>query len=126
MVESKAPVPAKEPRRLYRLMRLGAGDYLMFDNERRDLWRLSTYTEDGSAVQRDAVGKERQITGQFWQASRFTGQLDRDSEGRVLGIRQPADPDYDPLEDWDLWASVAALLKTRRAAERYVLVDGQG
>lgn len=44
--------------RLYRMVRLRAGDYLMIDNERRNLWRITSYEEDGTSSWRDEEGRD--------------------------------------------------------------------
>jgi hypothetical protein len=84
--------------RRYTLTRLAKGDYLLLSNSGRTLWRVSTYTEDGSAC----TGDGRAITGKFWGVWRYT---------RALRSRCLVDPD-----DWNDFDMYEHMIRTRREA----------
>jgi hypothetical protein len=60
-------VQEEEVGRKYSLQQIGAGDYLFLSNDKRTIWRISRYTEDGSALDGDGTP----ITGRFWGVWRW-------------------------------------------------------
>lgn len=91
------------PDRRYALVRLAKGDYLLLSNDGKTLWRISTYTEDGSAVTDDG----RVLAGTFWGTWRYR---------RAVQGGQPISAD-----DWSDFEMDDCLLKTRKEAIRAVL-----
>lgn len=57
--------------RRYRMIRLGAGDYLLPSNDGNTLWRFRTYEEDGSAE--DWTG--RKVVGTYWAIWKWDGEF---------------------------------------------------
>ncbi len=110
-----------EIKRKFKLTRIGAGDYLLFDNEGRDLWRVCTYEEDGSATYEDTKGRERAVTGTFWQTQKYTGRLVRDEHGVVADT--PGGSAID-LDNFDLWQTWIRANRSRHSAIQAVLRAG--
>lgn len=82
----------------YAMFRLRSGDYLWLANDGMKLWRIATYTEDGSAIAND----DKPLTGKFWGTWLYR---------RPVGERPRIDAD-----DWSDWEMDECLLTTRRAA----------
>lgn len=90
-------------RRKYALTRIAAGDYLLLANDGKTVWRLATYTEDGSAI----GNRDKPLTGTFWGTWLYTGR----------------DAVIDPGE-WNDFEMRECLLRSRRDAIASVLGDG--
>lgn len=56
----------------YALTHIRAGDYLLLSDDGATLWRIATYTEDGSAIEN---GTNRALTGKFWGTWKYTKPL---------------------------------------------------
>lgn len=52
--------------RKYQMTRLRRGDYLLPSNDRRTLWRIYAYEEDGSLERSDGT----KVLGTFWACAR--------------------------------------------------------
>ena len=88
--------------RRYSMTRIRDGDYLLPSNDAQTLWRITRYTEDGSAAWVDPDnGSEHPIVGIFWSAAKYNGSLDR----------LP-----DDLTDWEHWDHWSDMHRTRREA----------
>lgn len=87
----------ESPTRRFTLVHMSAGDYLLSSNDRRTLWRIYTYDEDGSL---------EGVKGRFWAAARRP---------------MPKPDEIVDLEEWDEWEHYAAPLKTRLEAISYAL-----
>ena len=71
------------PKRIYKMTRLGKGDWLLPSNDAQTLWRICSYEEDGSA----------DITGTFWNLWRWDGGFPTiDSLAGAL-----------EMNDWTMW-----------------------
>lgn len=90
-------------RRRYALTKIRPGDYLVPANDGETLYRLSTYTEDGSV---------EGLVGTFWGVWRYKGRRPLDA----LGLED--------LEDWNEWEMVEMLLRTRRQALETLFAPG--
>ena len=85
--------------RKYRMIRVGAGDYLLPSNDKVTLWRIYSYEEDGSAEYQDSRGKWRTVTGTFWATAKFARPFTPDT----LADDLPDDPtDWEHWETWDV------------------------
>jgi hypothetical protein len=93
MAEPVKPRDAHIPERLYRMMRIGAGDYLLPSNDLRTLWRISTYDDE------DITECDRAIT--VWG---------------VASRPYPRSPDYIDLADWAGWEQYSYGHRTRKGA----------
>lgn len=98
--------------RLFPLIRVRSGDYLLLSNDRQTLWRISRYEEDGSLE--DGEGKP--VKGTFWEASRWLRSLD---DAELLLVT-----DEEKFLSWDIWSVYAALQPTRAAAVEAALERG--
>ena len=103
--------------RLYAMIRIGPGDYLLPGNDGLTLYRISTYEETGDGYYTDARGRERRIVGTYWQAAEYVH-----GAGTIEDAMNEADAD---LLDWsddygnERWACVVYGQKTRADAIRY-------
>lgn len=90
----------ERPERLWQMSRVAKGDYLLLSNDKRTLWRIWSYVEDGSAT--DVLG--RRIVGTFWECSYYRDGVpdERELVDDVLDARR-----------WHPWAT---MLRTRREA----------
>jgi hypothetical protein len=86
--------------RIYPLVRITAGDYLLPSNDGRELWRIYRYHEDGSLEDGDGS----RIRGDFWGAARYR-----------YGSPEQAVHDED-LTEWNCWDIWVTLLRTRQEA----------
>lgn len=76
--------------RLYQMVRIRAGDYLLLSNDRRTLWRIYRYDEQDGAS--------------WWACARWDGTPEAALQA-------------DDLEHaWDRWETTEYYLKTRREA----------
>jgi hypothetical protein len=102
--------------RKWSMIRLDAGDYLLPSNDRRTLWRVMSYTEDGSAMVDDGRGGIRHLTGTWWQIAKcrvFDVDVSGGWEESIERLpRDLIDPNMFP-DYWDVWESG---LRTRRDA----------
>ena len=105
--------------RKYALIRIGPGDYLLPGNDGLTLYRISAYEEMGDGYYTDARGRERRITGRYWQAAEYVH-----GAGTVEAAMREADAD---LLDWsddygnERWATTVHGVKTRALA-----IEGSG
>ena len=88
--------------RKHALVRVKAGDYLLLSNDKRTLWRIAKYEEDGSATYLDAPGKP--ITGERWGLWRYRKPL-------VDATNVTIDP-----QEWDDFEMDECMLRSRREA----------
>lgn len=94
--------------RRYQMIRVAAGDYLLPDNELRTIWRIYSYTEDGSAEWGpDEHGTYHKILGKFWAAARYT---------KPFAAALRTERFDDDLLDWNMWETWETTLPTRAAA----------
>lgn len=100
--------------RWHRLLRRGPGDYLLVSNDRRTLWRIRRYLEDGT-VQAGAWPNEKPLLGTFWKAETLEHDvtvdgeplIERDRDGTIAALRDPHDPAWDGAS-WDVFVSLLA------------------
>lgn len=99
--------------RVYAMVRVRAGVYLLPSNDGRTLYRLSSYVEDGSAKVDDGRGGWKPITGTFWEVARNRVPLPEIEPHMIGGA-------FDDGEDWlwnrDLWLEVESGLDRRADA----------
>ena len=101
--EVEAPMPDnRNTGRKYRMIRLGAGDYLLPSNDAQVLWRLRTYEETGDAEN----WQGRKVVGTFWAVWRWDGGFPTPDQ---LAAAFEAD-------DWTRWEFWAGPFGTRNAA----------
>lgn len=82
-----------ETHRRFTLVKMSKGDYLLSSNDRRTLWRIYTYEEDGSL---DSGWK-----GTYWAAARRP---------------MPRENEIVDLESWNEWEFFSGPLETRADA----------
>lgn len=99
----------KTPERVYAMIRLRAGDWMLPSNDGQTMYRLSSYVEDGSAWYEDEHGREHKIVGTFWNVSRMTM-----TKLQAL-VESPVTDDEDIL-DWDEWETESSGHPSRKAA----------
>ena len=93
------------PERRYQMIRLEAGDYLLPSNDLETLWRVYSYTEDGSLSYIDGgTGKERYVTGTFWATAKYNRGRPRDAflDAEIL--------------EWHVWDTWETGLRSRSDA----------
>lgn len=83
------------------MIRVGTGDYLLWSNDRKTLWRIYSYHEDGSASILTDRG-ERPLRGTFWCCSKYVG-LGRPEEN-------------DQVLEWSEWEPWCTTLRSRAEA----------
>lgn len=90
--------------RRYALIRVETGVYLLPSNDRKTLWRITSYTEEGDGWWELPDGKAKQIKGTFWQTAR-----------RPMPTQDELNDD-DFLWDYDKWEWWSSVCPTRREA----------
>lgn len=101
--------------RVWQMRRISAGDYLLPSNDRRTLWRISRYHEDGSLERHDGT----KVRGDFWRAARHRQPYDEIAPhliGAAPTRSRGVDEALERFLDWDTWVEHACLLPTRDAA----------
>jgi len=81
--------------RKFTLQRVKQGDYLLLSNDEQVVWRIATYTEDGSACYDDG----HRLVGTFW--------------GLWKRVGRSKEIDADEWSDFEMWDS---LLRSRKEA----------
>lgn len=84
--------------RKFAMRRLKRGDYLLPSNDERTIWRIATYTEEGSLEHVAQDGTSRKVVGTFWGVWRYIG-------------RGPVDPN-----EWNDFDMFDGLLNSRAEA----------
>lgn len=99
--------------RMWQMTRLGKGDYLLPSNDRSTLYRLRSYTEDGSATYGST---KRKVLGTRWQVLRWNRAFTEDNLRHL--------PDDIEFGDggW-FWAPVSTV-RTRKQAIEAALEHG--
>lgn len=92
--------------RKYALTRISAGDYILPSNDAQTLWRIHSYTEDGSASFIRDDGTEQTLRGTYWATAKF---------------RKPVSLVWDDFLDWEHWETWETTLRTRADAIRAAL-----
>ncbi len=98
--------------RVYAMVRVRAGVYLLPSNDGKTLYRLSSYVEDGSAKVDDGRGGWRPVVGTFWEVARNRVPLPDIAPHMIAG----ADDEQAWLWNRDLWLEVESSLDRRADA----------
>lgn len=97
--------------RKYAMTRLRKGDYLLPSNDRATLWRIATYTEDGSASDSDGTV----IRGTFWMVYKYRRPIPQtDAERRRFD---------EDIASWDGFESEYSMCRSRREAIGWALAQ---
>lgn len=94
------------PERLWQMIRLGPGDYLLPSNDRKRLWRIEKYPERDGTLTRGDTGQV--VNGDFWRLSECTYAVNE--------VTVALADDYG-----DAWSEVACMQPTRQACIDYAL-----
>jgi hypothetical protein len=92
--------------RKFAMTKIARGDYLLPSNDRKTLWRLTEYQEDGlSEVSADGKNWHK-LTGTFWQTAKYRGSLADNAQ---------VPDDFLEWDRWETWET--GLLKRKYAVE---------
>ena len=94
--------------RRYRMMRVRKGEYILPANDGVTLWRISAYTEDGSASYDDGMV----IRGRFWRAQKWLGT--KPSPPQLAEALEASD--Y-----WRYWSDEREMFRSREEAIQFAL-----
>ena len=92
-------------KRKYALSRIKAGDYLLPSNDRKTIWRIAQYEEDGNAQYNDGT----KLIGRFWGAWKYIGR----------------DSDTINLQEWSDFNMLGSLFRSRTEAIKFAMNESE-
>ena len=109
--------------RKYPLMKRAAGDYLFVANDRKSIWRVNRYFEDGTAVA-GSWPNEEPIFGHYWELRQMFSDgavfaqlpVVEWKDGLIYRVAHPEDEGWDE-QDWDTFSFMHATM--REALDEY-------
>lgn len=95
--------------RVYAMIRVRAGLWLLPSNDGQTIWRLSSYEEHGDAQWQGEDGRWHEIKGTFWEVAR----MPMETMQKLVDDRFTDD---DAILYSEEWSSYSSCLPTRKAA----------